>query len=224
MDIEVDENGTLDLSMKKPIKREGSLSGTSPEVRSPDPSSSSSSSSSLHHSGNSGMTSPNLHTYKQEDWDGPLDFTKPNRQREEEADEVSAPRRNRVRTRRISCNISRRGSIATKITTDKTPPEALWMKSSCLHHFFLSNCLSLFPVPFSSFYYSFIWVKNKSYSAVKTVHCVTEVVCQVHCTIRDLAYANFPCFEHFQKKFKGPWMLIFHDDISHLETSHEYKK
>ncbi|XP_073326480.1 myelin transcription factor 1 [Pagrus major] len=86
MDIEVDENGTLDLSMKKPIKREGSLSGTSPGVRSPDPSSSSS--SSLHHSGSSGMTSPNLHTYKQEEWEGPLDYTKPNRQREEEMDEM----------------------------------------------------------------------------------------------------------------------------------------
>uniref|UniRef100_A0A3B3URR4 Myelin transcription factor 1 n=1 Tax=Poecilia latipinna TaxID=48699 RepID=A0A3B3URR4_9TELE len=82
----VDENGTLDLSMKKPIKREGSVSGTSPGVRSPDPSSSSS--SSFHHSGNSGMTSPNIHTYKQEDWEGPLDFTKPNRQREEETDEM----------------------------------------------------------------------------------------------------------------------------------------
>uniref|UniRef100_A0A3Q3M9T5 Myelin transcription factor 1b n=1 Tax=Mastacembelus armatus TaxID=205130 RepID=A0A3Q3M9T5_9TELE len=86
MDIEVDENGTLDLSMKKPIKREGSLSGTSPGVRSPDPSSSSS--SSLHHSGSSGMTSPNLQSYKQEDWEGPLDYTKPNRQREEEMDEM----------------------------------------------------------------------------------------------------------------------------------------
>ncbi|XP_049436867.1 myelin transcription factor 1 isoform X2 [Epinephelus fuscoguttatus] len=86
MDIEVDENGTLDLSMKKPIKREGSLSGTSPGVRSPDPSSSSS--SSLHHGGSSGMTSPNLHTYKQEEWEGPLDYTKPNRQREEEMDEM----------------------------------------------------------------------------------------------------------------------------------------
>ncbi|KAF7658162.1 hypothetical protein LDENG_00016970 [Lucifuga dentata] len=86
MDIEVDENGTLDLSMKKPIKREGSLSCTSPGVRSPDPSSSS---SSLHHSGSSGMTSPNLgHTYKQEEWEGPLDYTKPNRQREEEMDEM----------------------------------------------------------------------------------------------------------------------------------------
>lgn len=86
MDIEVDENGTLDLSMKKPIKHEGSLSGTSPGVRSPDPSSSS---SSLHHGGSSGMTSPNLHAYKQEEWEGPLDYTKPNRQREEEMDEVS---------------------------------------------------------------------------------------------------------------------------------------
>lgn len=82
MDIEVDENGTLDLSMKKPIKREGSLSGTSPGIRSPDPSSSSS--SSVHHSG---ITSPNLLTYKQE-WEGPLDYTKPNRQREEDVEEV----------------------------------------------------------------------------------------------------------------------------------------
>ncbi|TRY89742.1 hypothetical protein DNTS_027618 [Danionella cerebrum] len=63
MDIEVDENGTLDLSMKKP-KREG--------VRSPDPSSSSSSSSQHH-----GVTSPHSsHTYKQEEWEGPLDYTK----------------------------------------------------------------------------------------------------------------------------------------------------
>ncbi|KAF1390906.1 hypothetical protein PFLUV_G00062970 [Perca fluviatilis] len=85
INIEVDENGTLDLSMKKPIKREGSLSGTSPGVRSPDPSSSS---SSLHHGGSSGMTSPNLNAYKQEEWEGPLDYTKPNRQREEEMDEM----------------------------------------------------------------------------------------------------------------------------------------
>lgn len=81
----MDENGTLDLSMKKPMKREGSLSGTSPGVRSPDPSSSSS--SSVHHSG---MTSPNLLAYKQEEWEGPLDYTKPNRQREEDVEEVRA--------------------------------------------------------------------------------------------------------------------------------------
>uniref|UniRef100_A0A8C7K132 Myelin transcription factor 1 n=1 Tax=Oncorhynchus kisutch TaxID=8019 RepID=A0A8C7K132_ONCKI len=73
MDIEVDENGTLDLSMKKPVKREG----TSPGVCSPDPSSSS---SSLHHGGSSGMTSPHTgHAYKQEHWEEPLDYTKPNR-------------------------------------------------------------------------------------------------------------------------------------------------
>uniref|UniRef100_A0A8C7Z7N6 Myelin transcription factor 1b n=1 Tax=Oryzias sinensis TaxID=183150 RepID=A0A8C7Z7N6_9TELE len=101
MDIEVDENGTLDLSMKKPIKREGSVSGTSPGVRSPDPSSSSS--SSLHHGGNSGMTSPNLQTYKQEDWEGPLDFTKPNRQREEEADEVGVGEHHPTRSERQVC-------------------------------------------------------------------------------------------------------------------------
>ena len=81
MDIEVDENGTLDLSMKKPVKREG----TSPGVCSPDPSSS----SSLHHGGSSGMTSPHTgHAYKQEQWEEPLDYTKPNRQREEDTEEV----------------------------------------------------------------------------------------------------------------------------------------
>lgn len=72
--------------MKKSIKREGSVSGTSPGVRSPDPSSSSS--SSLQPGGGSGVTSPNMLTYKQEEWEGPLDYTKPNRQREEEMDEV----------------------------------------------------------------------------------------------------------------------------------------
>uniref|UniRef100_A0A671LI51 Myelin transcription factor 1a n=1 Tax=Sinocyclocheilus anshuiensis TaxID=1608454 RepID=A0A671LI51_9TELE len=77
MDIEVDENGTLDLSMKKP-KREG--------VRSPDPSSSSSSSSQHH-----GVNSPHSsHTYKQEEWEGPLDYTKSNRQKEEEPEEVNS--------------------------------------------------------------------------------------------------------------------------------------
>ncbi|XP_017575645.2 myelin transcription factor 1 isoform X3 [Pygocentrus nattereri] len=84
MDIEVDENGTLDLSMKKPIKREGGLLSTSPGVRSPDLSSTSS--SSLHH-GSSGI-SPHLQVYKQEEWEGPLDYTKPNRQREEELEEM----------------------------------------------------------------------------------------------------------------------------------------
>lgn len=102
MDIEVDENGTLDLSMKKPIKREGSLSGTSPGVRSPDPSSSS---SSIHHGGNSGMTSPNIHTYKQEDWEGPLDYTKPNRQREEEMDEMEHTGQSYVSSEAEDCDM-----------------------------------------------------------------------------------------------------------------------
>ncbi|XP_065105824.2 myelin transcription factor 1 isoform X4 [Paramisgurnus dabryanus] len=86
MEIEVDENGTLDLSMKKPIKREVGVSCTSPEIRSPDLSSSSSSSS-LHH-GNSSISPHSLHAYKQEEWEGPLDYTKPNRQREEELEEM----------------------------------------------------------------------------------------------------------------------------------------
>lgn len=85
MEIEVDENGTLDLSMKKPIKKEAGVSCASP-VRSPDLSSSSSSSS-LHH-GNSSISPHSLHAYKQEVWEGPLDYTKPNRQREEELEEV----------------------------------------------------------------------------------------------------------------------------------------
>ncbi|KAA0707220.1 Myelin transcription factor 1 [Triplophysa tibetana] len=73
-DIEVDENGTLDLSMKKP-KTEG--------VRSPEPSSPSSSSSQHH-----GVTSPHSsHTYKQEEWEGPLDYTKSNQQKEEDEPE-----------------------------------------------------------------------------------------------------------------------------------------
>ncbi|XP_064778177.1 myelin transcription factor 1-like [Oncorhynchus masou masou] len=82
IDIGVDENGTLDLSMKKPVKREG----TSPGLCSLDPSSSS---SSLHHGGSSGMTSPHTgHAYKQEHWEEPLDYTKPNRQREEDVEEL----------------------------------------------------------------------------------------------------------------------------------------
>ncbi|XP_051961506.1 myelin transcription factor 1-like isoform X2 [Xyrauchen texanus] len=75
MEINVDENGTLDLSMKKPM-REG--------VRSPDQSSTSSSSS--HHQG---VISPHSsHTNIQEEWEGPLDYTKSNRQKEDEPDEV----------------------------------------------------------------------------------------------------------------------------------------
>ncbi|XP_051948146.1 myelin transcription factor 1-like [Xyrauchen texanus] len=88
MEIEVDENGTLDLSMKKPVKKELGMSCTSSEVRSPDLSSSSSSSSSSLHHGNNSISPHSLHTYKQEEWEGPLDYTKPNRQREEELEEM----------------------------------------------------------------------------------------------------------------------------------------
>ncbi|XP_051518553.1 myelin transcription factor 1-like isoform X3 [Myxocyprinus asiaticus] len=88
MEIEVDENGTLDLSMKKPVKKELGVSCTSSEVRSPDLSSSSSSSSSSLHHGNNSISPHSLHTYKQEEWEGPLDYTKPNRQREEELEEM----------------------------------------------------------------------------------------------------------------------------------------
>ncbi|XP_026188415.1 myelin transcription factor 1 [Mastacembelus armatus] len=71
-DIEVDENGTLDLSMKK-TKREG--------MQSPEPSSSSSSSSQY-----IGATLSQGHT--QPDWEGPLDFTKPSGVKEEDHEEV----------------------------------------------------------------------------------------------------------------------------------------
>ncbi|KAM9343891.1 LOW QUALITY PROTEIN: myelin transcription factor 1 [Pholidichthys leucotaenia] len=120
MDIEVDENGTLDLSMKKPIKREGSLSGTSPGVRSPDPSSSSS--SSLHHGGNSGMTSPNLHAYKQEDWEGPLDYTKPNRQREEEMDEMEHTGQSYASSDPEDCDMMQDGLEDRKYPGEVTTP------------------------------------------------------------------------------------------------------
>lgn len=107
----MDENGTLDLSMKKPIKREGSLSGTSPGMRSPDPSSSSS--SSVHHSG---ITSPNLLAYKQE-WEGPLDYTKPHRQREEDVEEV------RPESFYFPKRVKR--LLATQLAHEDTPPPSL---------------------------------------------------------------------------------------------------
>ncbi|XP_077475181.1 myelin transcription factor 1-like isoform X3 [Stigmatopora argus] len=71
-DIEVDENGTLDLSIKK-TKRES--------MQSPEPSSSSSSSS-QHTIGvlSQGHTQP--------EWEGPLDFTKPSGVKEDGQDEV----------------------------------------------------------------------------------------------------------------------------------------
>ncbi|KAI3356786.1 hypothetical protein L3Q82_003327 [Scortum barcoo] len=71
-DIEVDENGTLDLSMKK-TKREA--------VQPSEPSSSSSSSSQ-----HVGATLSQGHT--QPEWEGPLDFTKPSGVKEEDHEEV----------------------------------------------------------------------------------------------------------------------------------------
>nr|XP_040049054.1 myelin transcription factor 1 isoform X1 [Gasterosteus aculeatus aculeatus] len=71
-DIEVDENGTLDLSMKK-TKREG--------AQPPEPSSSSSSSSQ-----HIGATLSQSHT--QPEWEGPLDFTKSSGVKEEDHEEV----------------------------------------------------------------------------------------------------------------------------------------
>ncbi|XP_047242969.1 myelin transcription factor 1 isoform X2 [Girardinichthys multiradiatus] len=69
--IEVDENGTLDLSMKK-NKREDTLS--------PEPSCSLPSSSQL-----VGALSQD---HSQSDWDGPLDYTKPSEVKEEDHEEV----------------------------------------------------------------------------------------------------------------------------------------
>uniref|UniRef100_A0A3Q2QLU0 Myelin transcription factor 1a n=1 Tax=Fundulus heteroclitus TaxID=8078 RepID=A0A3Q2QLU0_FUNHE len=70
--IEVDENGTLDLSMKK-TKRE--------DIKSPEPSCSLASSSQL-----VGVTSSQ--DCPQSDWDGPLDFTKPSEGKEEDQEEM----------------------------------------------------------------------------------------------------------------------------------------
>lgn len=68
----MDENGTLDLSMKK-TKREG--------VQPPEPPSSSSSSSQ-----HIGATVSQGHTPPE--WEGPIDFTKPSGVKEEDHEEV----------------------------------------------------------------------------------------------------------------------------------------
>ncbi|XP_037017488.2 myelin transcription factor 1 [Artibeus jamaicensis] len=86
-DIEVDENGTLDLSMRKHRRRDGAPPGGgsgSPGVRSPDTSQRQSSTGAP----SSSMTSPqSSQGSRQEEWDRPLDYTKPSRQREEEPEE-----------------------------------------------------------------------------------------------------------------------------------------
>lgn len=71
----MDENGTLDLSMKK-TKKEG--------MQHPEPSSSSSSSSQ-----HMGASLSQGHT--QSEWEGPLDFTKPSEVKEENHEEVLCP-------------------------------------------------------------------------------------------------------------------------------------
>ncbi|XP_039720852.1 myelin transcription factor 1 [Pteropus medius] len=85
-DIEVDENGTLDLSMHKHRKRDGALPGgsSSPGVRPPDAPPRRDSGSTPSGS----MTSPQpSQASRQDEWDRPLDYTKPSRQREGEPEE-----------------------------------------------------------------------------------------------------------------------------------------
>ncbi|XP_054397972.1 myelin transcription factor 1 isoform X6 [Pongo abelii] len=89
VDIEVDENGTLDLSMHKHRKRENafpssSSCSSSPGVKSPDASQRQSSTSAP----SSSMTSPqSSQASRQDEWDRPLDYTKPSLLREEEPEE-----------------------------------------------------------------------------------------------------------------------------------------
>ncbi|KAM7326685.1 hypothetical protein ACRRTK_013052 [Alexandromys fortis] len=90
VDIEVDENGTLDLSMHKHRKRESNTfpnsgsCGSSPGVKSPDVSQRQSTTSAP----SSSMTSPqSSQASRQDEWDRPLDYTKPSRLREEEPEE-----------------------------------------------------------------------------------------------------------------------------------------
>ncbi|KAE8574371.1 hypothetical protein XENTR_v10003400 [Xenopus tropicalis] len=89
-EMKVDENGTLDLSMNKHRKREStfpssSSCSSSPSMKSPDQSRGQNCTSAT----SSNMTSPqSSQTSRQDDWDGPIDYTKPNRQREEEPEEM----------------------------------------------------------------------------------------------------------------------------------------
>ncbi|XP_039507964.1 myelin transcription factor 1 isoform X2 [Pimephales promelas] len=122
MEIEVDENGTLDLSMKKPIKRELGMPCTSPEVRSPDLSSSSSSSSTSIHHGNSSISPHSLHTYKQEEWEGPLDYTKPNRQREEDLEEMEHSAQSFASSDPEDCDMMQDGLEDRKYPGEVTTP------------------------------------------------------------------------------------------------------
>lgn len=87
VDIEVDENGTLDLSMHRHRKRDGTFPRTSPGVRSPEASQRQGSTSATSSSMTASQSGP---ASRQDEWDRPLDYTKPSRQREEEPEEVGA--------------------------------------------------------------------------------------------------------------------------------------
>nr|XP_036862515.1 myelin transcription factor 1 isoform X3 [Manis javanica] len=84
VDIEVDENGTLDLSMHRHRKRDGTFPRTSPGVRSPEASQRQGSTSATSSSMTASQSGP---ASRQDEWDRPLDYTKPSRQREEEPEE-----------------------------------------------------------------------------------------------------------------------------------------
>ncbi|KAJ3586383.1 hypothetical protein NHX12_012781, partial [Muraenolepis orangiensis] len=97
-DIEVDENGTLDLSMKRSIKREGSLSGGG--ARSPHPG----------------------HAYKQEEWEGPLDYTKPKRQRDGDVDELEPTGQSLPSSDQEDCDMMQEGQEDRSYPGDVTSP------------------------------------------------------------------------------------------------------
>lgn len=80
-DIQVDENGTLDLSMRKHRRREDAVAGSSgsPGLQPPDAS---------QRPGAAPPTPAPRPAARQDEWDRPLDYTKPSRQREEEPEEV----------------------------------------------------------------------------------------------------------------------------------------
>lgn len=85
-DIEVDENGTLDLSMHRHRKRDGTFPGGGSGVKAPD---ASPRQSSVSAAPSSSVASPQCsQASRQDQWDRPLDYTKPSRPREEEPEEV----------------------------------------------------------------------------------------------------------------------------------------
>ncbi|VCX38331.1 unnamed protein product, partial [Gulo gulo] len=103
-DIEVDENGTLDLSMHRHRKRDGAFPGGGPSVKAPD---ASQRQSSVSAAPSSSMASPQCsQASRQDEWDRPLDYTKPSRPREEEPEEM---------TRKCQKRVLRSGSTPGKL-------------------------------------------------------------------------------------------------------------